>query len=257
MILDEKQLERYSRQIVLPILGINGQEKLLNSKVLVLGAGGLGSGVLMCLSGAGIGTIGIVDYDKVESSNLHRQIVHNTNDLGKSKVISAKEKISKINPDIKVFTYEAKLDKNNIKEIIKDFDVIVDGLDNFSDKFMVNDYCVRLNKKLVHGGVVGFEGQVLTVIPHKSSCLRCYFPDKEPDDLRQSCKETGVLPSCVGVISMFQANEVLKLILGIGEPLTNKVLKFNALDSKFYEFKIDNKNNDCPVCSVMKTYTLR
>jgi len=245
----DQQLERYSRQIVLSEIGVEGQEKLLSAKVLVLGAGGLGSAALLYLAASGIGTIGIVDYDSVDLSNLHRQVIHNSNDLQKLKVISAKEKINKLNPDVNVITFNEKLDKNNIERLFKDFDIIVDGLDNFRDKFLVNDYCVYLNKKLVHAGVIGFEGQLLTVIPGKSACLRCYFPDKEPDDFRQNCKEIGVLGSCVGVLSTLQATEVLKLILEIGKPLTNRVLKFNALDLSFYEFKINGKNKDCKTCT--------
>lgn len=251
MLLTNEQLERYSRQMVLSGIGGIGQEKLLQSKVLVLGAGGLGSSVLYHLAASGVGNIGIVDFDKVDLSNLHRQIIHQSSDVGKPKVISAKEKINKLNPDVKVTTYEEKLDKSNIEKIEKIFsqyEIIVDGLDNFSDKFLVNEYSILLNKKLVHAGVIGFEGQALTVIPHKSACLRCYFPTNPPEDLQQNCKEVGVLGTCVGVISTIQANEVLKLILGIGNLLTNRVLKFNALDGSFYEFKMQGKNVDCVVC---------
>lgn len=239
MDLTNEQLERYCRQIVLPDIGKTGQEKLLKSKVLVAGAGGLGSLVLTYLARSGVGTIGIVDYDKVELSNLHRQIIHNTFDIGKPKITSAKEKLNKINPDINVITFETRLNESNVEDIFKDFEIIVDGLDNFNDKFLINDYSVKLNKKLVHAGVIGFEGQVLTVIPGKSACLRSYFPRGVPNDLRQNCREAGVLGTCVGVISAIQANEVLKLILEIGNPLTDRVLKFNALDGTFYEFKIN------------------
>ena len=248
MNLSDEQLEKYCRQMILPGIGKAGQEKLLKSKVLVVGAGGLGSPVLTYLARAGVGTIGIVDYDKVDISNLHRQIIHNTSDVNKPKVISAKEKINKINPDVNVVTFEERLDKSNIEKIFKDFEIVVDGLDNFSDKFLVNDCCVSLNKKLIHAGVIGFEGQVLTVIPGKSVCLRCYFPDGVPRDLRQNCKDVGVLGTCVGVISIIQANEVLKLILEIGEPLTDRVLKFNALEGTFYEFKSNGRKKDCMVC---------
>ncbi len=249
MTLNDEQLERYSRQMVLPQVGGRGQEKLLSASVLVVGAGGLGSSLLYHLAACGIGTIGVVDYDKVDLSNLHRQIIHGTDDLNKPKVISAKEKINKLNPDVKVVTFEERLNKNNAEKILKDFDIVVDGLDNFTDKFLLNDSCVSLNKKLVHAGVVGFEGQILTIIPKKSACLRCYFPNDVPQDLRQSCKEIGVLGSCVGVISALQANEVIKLILGIGEPFVNRVLKYNGLSGQFYEFKIQGMNKDCTVCS--------
>ena len=244
-----KELERYSRQIVLSEIGLGGQQKLLKSKVLVVGAGGLGSNVLYYLAAAGVGTIGIVDFDKVDLSNLHRQIIHFTEDIGKPKVISAKEKMNKINPEVKIITFQEKLDEKNMERILHDFEIVVDGLDNFNDKFLLNDACVKLNKKFVHAGVVGFEGQVLTMIPYEFACLRCYFPDGPPEDLRQNCKEVGVLPTCVGVISTLQANEVMKLILDIGKLITNKVLKFNAVDGKFYEFKINVENKNCKVCN--------
>lgn len=258
MNLSNEQLERYCRQMILPGIGGAGQEKLLKSKVLVVGAGGLGSPVLTYLARAGVGTIGIMDFDKVDLSNLHRQIIHNTLDLDKPKVISAKEKLSKINPDVKVLTCETKLDVSNVEGIFKDFDIVVDGVDNFNDKFLINDHCVSLNKKLVHAGVIGFEGQILTVIPGRSACLRCYFPDGAPRDLRQSCKEAGVFSTCVGVISTIQANEVLKLILEIGKPLCDRVLKFNSLDGTFYEFKSKGKNKNCMVCGKKtKVHSLR
>jgi len=248
MLLTDKQLERYTRQIVLPELGEDGQAKLFLAKVLVVGAGGLSSAALMYLASSGVGEIGVVDYDTVDLTNLHRQIIYDTDDLNKSKVFSVKEKINKINPDVKVNIFEKKLNKNNIEKIFENYEIIVDGLDTFSDKFLLNDYSILLNKKLVHAGVIGFEGQVLTVIPKQSACLRCYFPETPPD-FRQSCRELGVFATCVGVISTIQANEVLKLILGIGKPLTNRILKFNALDETFYELKIQGKNESCLICS--------
>lgn len=247
--LNDKQLERYARHIVLPEIGLKGQEKLLSSSVLVLGAGGLGSSVLTYLASSGIGTIGIVDYDDVALSNLHRQTIYNTDDLNQSKVISVKEKIKKINPEIKVLTYNEKLDKVNIKKIFSKFEIIIDGLDNFSDKFLVNDFSVLLNKKLIHAGVIGYEGQVLTVFPKESACLRCFFSGDEPSDFNQSCKEVGVLAPCVGVLGTLQVIEAIKIILEIGKPLTNRVLKYNALDSIFYEFKVQGRNKNCPICS--------
>lgn len=248
MLLDEKQLERYSRHLVLPEIGIDGQNKLLSSKVLIIGAGGLGSSSLTYLASSGIGAIGIVDYDNVELSNLHRQVIYTTNDIGKSKVISAKEKIEKLNLDVQVVTYDEKLNKENIKEIFAGFEIIVDGLDNFNDKFMVNDHSVLLNKKLIHAGVIGYEGQILTVLPKQSACLRCFFPDNEPSNINQSCKDIGVLAPCVGVLGTLQAIEVIKIILGIGKLLTNRVLKYNGLDGTFYEFKTQGRDKNCPVC---------
>ena len=247
--LNNEQLERYARHIVLPEIGLRGQQKLLKSSVLVLGAGGLGSSVLTYLASSGVGTIGIVDYDDVALSNLHRQTIYNTSDLNQSKVISAKEKIEKLNPEVKVLTYNEKLDRNNIKEIVSKFEIVVDGLDNFSDKFLVNDFSILLNKKLIHAGVIGYEGQVLTIFPKESACLRCFFSGDEPSNLNQSCKEVGVLAPCVGILGTLQAIEVIKVILEIGKPLTNRVLKYNALDSIFYEFKIQGRNKNCSVCA--------
>lgn len=240
MELSNTQLERYSRQIILPEIGVEGQKKLLLAKVLVIGAGGLGSGVLYYLASSGVGKLGIVDFDKVDLSNLHRQTIHFSSDLGKLKIKSAKEKINQINPDVKVIAFEKKLNEENIKEILEDFDIIVDCLDTFKDKFLVNDYCLKLNKRLIHAGAVGYEGQLLTIIPGESISLRDLFTDGEPSDLRGTCKEVGVLPTCVGVLSTLQANEVLKIILGIGSLYTNRVLKFNALTGKFYEFEVSN-----------------
>lgn len=238
MELSNTQLERYSRQIILPEIGIEGQKKLLSAKVLVVGAGGLGSSVLYYLASSGIGKLGIVDFDKVDLSNLHRQTIHFSSDVQKLKTDSAKEKINQINPDVEVITFHSKLAKENIEEILEGFDIVVDCLDTFKDKFLVNDYCLKLDKKLIHSGAVGYEGQLLTIIPGKSISLRDLFLDGEPSDLRGTCKEVGVLPTCVGVLSTLQANEVLKIILSIGKLYTDRVLKFNALTGKFYEFEV-------------------
>jgi len=249
MVLTNEQLERYCRQIVLPQVGKIGQEKLLNAKVLVIGAGGLGSSVLYNLAACGVGTIGIIDFDNVELSNLHRQIIHTTMDIGKPKTQSAKEKINLLNLDVNVVSFEEKLTEQNVQSILKGFEIIVDGLDNFKDKFLVNKHCVLLNKKLVHAGVLGFEGQILTVLPGSSACLNCLLESSIQTDFYQTCKEIGVLGTCVNVLSTLQANEVIKLILDIGELYTNKVLKFNALSGKFYEFKIDTINKECNICN--------
>jgi len=249
MTLSDDQLERYSRQIILPEIGLEGQEKLLNAKILVLGAGGLGSSVLYYLASSGIGTIGIVDFDKVDLSNLHRQVIHFSHDIGEMKTVSAKEKIENINPDVKVIAFQEKLKIENIEEIFKDFDIVVDCLDSFKDKFLVNDYCLKLNKKLIHAGAVGFEGQIMTIIPGKSASLRDLFLEI-PSDERGSCKEIGVLPTGVGVLSTLQANEVLKLVLGIGELYIDKVLKYNALSGKFYEYEIKANRADKANCSL-------
>lgn len=236
--LSNAQLERYSRQIILPEIGVEGQKKLLLAKVLVIGAGGLGSSVLYLLAASGIGKIGIVDFDKVDLSNLHRQTIHFSSDVGKSKVDSAREKINEINPDVEVVTFDMKLTEENIEKMLEGFDVVVDCLDTFKDKFLVNDYCLKLNKKLIHAGAVGYEGQLLTIVPGKSISLRELFLDEVPSDLRATCRDVGVLPACVAVLSSLQANEVLKVILGIGKPYMDRVLKFNALTGKFYEFEV-------------------
>lgn len=238
MSLTDKQINRYSRQIILSGVGGAGQEKLLSSKVLVVGAGGLGSCLLLNLASSGIGTIGIVDYDKVEISNLHRQIIHSEEDVGKLKVDSAFEKIKKTNSDIKVITYAEKISTDNIEKIFNEYEIIVDGLDNFKDKFLLNDYAVKMKKILIHAGVVGYEGQIMSIIPGNSANLRSIFPDGINDNLNQSCKDVGVLSTCVSVISSIQANEVLKIVLKVGKPLADRVLKFNALESKFYEMEL-------------------
>ena len=248
MELSNEQLERYSRQIVLKEVGLDGQKKLLKSSVLIVGVGGLGALALAYLSAAGVGTVGIIDYDNVETSNLHRQIIYETNDIGKKKAIVAEEKINKINPNTKVISFSEKLCKENIEDIFKNFEIVLDGLDNFPDKFLVNDYCLKLNKKLVHAGVTGFEGQILTIIPGKSSCLRCYFPYNEPTNQGDNCKDIGVLGPVVGVISSLQCLEVIKLILGIGDLFTDKVLKYDGLKGKFYEFEVKSKNSECQIC---------
>lgn len=243
MEISSTQLERYSRQIVLPEIGLEGQKKLLLARVLVVGIGGLGSSVLYYLASSGVGNLGIIDFDKVDLSNLHRQVIHSSKDIGKSKVTSAKEKINQINPDVNITTFEKKLNEENVEQILKDFDIVVDCLDTFKDKFLINDYCLKLNKKLIHAGSVGYEGQLLTIIPGKSISLRDLFADGVPSDSRGGCREVGVLPTCVGVLSTLQANEVLKIILGIGKLYTNRILKFNALTGKFYEFEVEQSHN--------------
>lgn len=247
MSLRDDQIERYSRQILLPNVGGKGQEKLLNAKVLIIGAGGLGSPCALYLASAGIGKIGIVDSDKVELNNLQRQILHSTQTVGRQKVESAKERLSAVNPDVEVITYNLRLTSENIMEIIKDYDIIVDGSDNFPTRYLVNDACVLSSKPLSHGGIFRFDGQAITIIPHQSACYRCLFPQPPPPGLVPSCQEAGILGAVAGVVGTIQANEVLKYILGIGDLLTNKLLVFNALDSYFRQVKVP-KDPKCPVC---------
>lgn len=247
MTLNEEQIERYSRQILLPQIGGKGQEKLLAAKVLIIGAGGLGSPVAAYLAGAGVGTLGIVDSDAVELNNLHRQIIYTTEDVGKRKVLVAQERLQKTNPDVKVVPYDLRLTSGNIMEIIKDYDVVVDGSDNFPTRYLVNDACVLAKKTLVHGAFFRFEGQAMVIKPGEGPCYRCLFSEPPPPGAVPSCQEAGVLGALAGVIGLIQATETLKLILGIGEPLIGKLIVFNALEMGFRKVKVP-KDDNCPIC---------
>jgi len=238
----------------LPNVGGKGQEKLLNAKVLIIGAGGLGSPAALYLASAGVGRIGIVDSDKVELNNLQRQILHSTKDVGRAKVESARDRINAINEDVKVITYHLRLTSENILEIIKDYDIVVDGSDNFPTRYLVNDACVLSKKPLSHGGIFRFDGQAITIIPGESACYRCLFPEPPPPGLVPSCQEAGILGVVAGIIGTIQANEVLKYILGIGNLLTGKLLVFNALDSSFRQVRVP-KDPKCPVCGKNPTVT--
>ncbi len=252
--LREDQIERYSRQIILPNVGGKGQEKLLAARVLIIGAGGLGSPAALYLASAGIGKIGIVDSDKVELNNLQRQILHTSKDVGKPKVASAKDTLKAINPDVEVIPYKLRLSSKNIMDIIKNYDIIVDGSDNFPTRYLVNDACVISRKPLSHGGIFRFDGQAITILPGESACYRCLFPEPPPPGLVPSCQEAGILGAVAGVIGTIQANEVLKYILGIVNLLTGKLLVFNALDSSFRQVKVP-RDPKCPVCGDTPTIT--
>ncbi len=254
MKLREDQIERYSRQIILPSVGGKGQEKLLNAKVLIIGAGGLGSPSALYLASAGIGKIGIVDSDKVELNNLQRQILHSTDNVGTPKVESAKKRLNSTNPDVDVTVYNIRLTSENIIDVIKDYDIIVDGSDNFPTRYLVNDACVLSKKPFSHGGIFRFDGQAITILPGESACYRCLFPEPPPPGLVPSCQEAGILGAVAGIIGTIQANEVLKYILGIGNLLTGKLLVFNALDSSFRQVKVP-KDPKCPVCGEKPTVT--
>lgn len=254
MKLREDQVERYSRQIILPDVGGKGQEKLLEAKVLIIGAGGLGSPAAMYLASAGIGTIGIVDSDKVELNNLQRQIIHSVKDVGRLKVDSAKDRINTINDDVKVIVHSLRISSENIMDIIKDYDIVVDGSDNFPTRYLVNDACVLSNKPLSHGGIFRFDGQAITIIPGKSACYRCLFNEPPPPGLVPSCQEAGILGAVAGIIGVIQANEVLKFVLDIGELLTGRLLVFNALDSSFRKVRVP-KNRECSICGENPTVT--
>jgi len=246
--LDAPRRARYSRHLLIPEVGEEGQLKLLDSKVLLIGAGGLGSPASLYLAAAGVGRIGIVDADVVDESNLQRQIVHSTESLGEPKVESAKRTIEALNPDVEVVAYKERLTSENIERILADgWDVIVDGADNFPTRYLVNDASVWHNIPVVHGSIYRFEGQVTVFKPHEGPCYRCLFPTPPPPELAPSCAEGGVLGVLPGVIGSLQASEALKLALGIGEPLVGRLLLFDALAATFDEVKL-RRDPDCPVC---------
>ncbi|HLG22878.1 MAG TPA: molybdopterin-synthase adenylyltransferase MoeB [Candidatus Manganitrophaceae bacterium] len=247
MAFTEEQLVRYSRHIILTEVGGKGQKKISQAKVLIVGAGGLGSPVALYLAAAGVGTIGIIDADVVDLSNLHRQVVHHTPDLGRAKVLSAQEKMVALNPDVKVIPYHRNLDAENALEIFKEYEYIIDGVDNFPAKFLINDAAFFAQKPLIHGGILRFEGQLLTILPGVSACYRCVFHGPPPAGLVPSCQEAGVIGTLAGLIGTLQGTETLKLILGIGKPLTNRILTYDALRTQFRQISIQ-KNPNCPLC---------
>jgi molybdopterin/thiamine biosynthesis adenylyltransferase/rhodanese-related sulfurtransferase len=253
--LEAPQRARYSRHLLIPEVGEQGQLKLLDSKVLLIGAGGLGSPASLYLAAAGVGRIGIVDADVVDESNLQRQIVHSTESLGEPKVESAKRSIEALNPDVEVVAYKERLTSENIERILADgWDVIVDGADNFPTRYLVNDASVWHDIPVVHGSIYRFEGQVTVFKPHQGPCYRCLFPTPPPPELAPSCAEGGVLGVLPGVIGSLQASEALKLALGIGEPLIGRLLLFDALAATFDEVKL-RRDPDCPVCGEHPTIT--
>ncbi len=253
--LDGPQRARYSRHLLIPEVGEEGQLKLLDSKVLLVGAGGLGSPASLYLAAAGVGRIGIVDADVVDESNLQRQIVHSTESLGEPKVESARRAIEALNPDVEVVSYKERLTSENIERILADgWDVIVDGADNFPTRYLVNDASVWHDIPVVHGSIYRFEGQVTVFKPHEGPCYRCLFPTPPPPELAPSCAEGGVLGVLPGVIGSLQASEALKLALGIGEPLIGRLLLFDALAATFDEVKL-RRDPDCPVCGEQPTIT--
>ena len=243
--LNKKIIERFSRQIVLKDIGILGQKKILSSKVLIVGAGGLGSPVAEFLSRAGVGSIGVVDDDKVSLSNLHRQSLYNTSDIGKFKVKIAKDKIKKINPNTKVTIYKIRLNNNNFKKIINDYDYIVDGSDNFTTKFLLNDYCLKFKKVLVTGAISKFDGHVFTFNfkNKKAPCLRCFFQESKISDDLLNCESEGILGTVAGIVGTIQANEVLKKILNIGTGLDGYIFILDLLHLRFRKVKLNKRKN--------------
>ena len=248
MKLSEEQIHRYSRQIILPGVGGKGQRKLAEAKVFIMGAGGLGSPAALYLAAAGVGTIGLADSDRVELSNLQRQILHRTCDVGFPKVESGKKTLESLNPEVIVKIYPERVTSANAREMIKDYDLVLDGSDNFPTRFLVNDACYFEKKTLISGAILRFEGQLSTFKPHANGpCYRCLVPEPPPPGHVPSCQEAGVLGAVAGIIGLFQANEALKEILGIGQSMTGRFLLFNALNLSFDEMKIQ-KNPRCPLC---------
>ena len=243
----EEQITRYSRHILLPEVGGKGQKKLAQAKIFVVGAGGLGSPVALYLAAAGIGTIGLIDSDIVDISNLQRQVLHHTPDVGRSKVQSAKDKIRALNPDVNVEIYETRFGQENAIDLIKPYDIVIDGVDNFPAKFLINDACYFSKKPLIHGGILRFEGRVFSIIPGKSACYRCIFKQPPPAGLVPSCQEAGIIGAVAGIIGTIQATEAIKIVLGIGQPLTNRILDFNAQKTTFREIKT-KRNPKCILC---------
>jgi molybdopterin/thiamine biosynthesis adenylyltransferase/rhodanese-related sulfurtransferase len=246
--LTAEQRERYSRHLLLPEVGMDGQQKLLDAKVLLLGAGGLGSPAALYLAAAGVGTLGIVDNDEVDLSNLQRQVIHSSERIGVPKVDSAEQTINALNPDVKVEKYPVRLGADNIVEIISGYDIVVDGLDNFPTRYLLNDASVRLGIPVVSAAILGFEGQLSVFKPYDGPCYRCLFPVPPPAELAPSCGANGVLGVLPGTMGLLQATEVIKLILGEGDPLIGRLLMYDALAATATEVKV-RRDPDCPICS--------
>lgn len=243
----DEQITRYSRHILLPEVGGKGQKKIAKARILIVGAGGLGSPAALYLAAAGVGTLGLIDSDAVDLSNLQRQVIHHTPDVGQPKVVSAREKIQALNPDVNVVIYEDRFVARNALHLVREYDIVIDGVDNFPAKFLINDACFFADKPLVHGGILRFDGRVTTIIPKKSACYRCVFKHPPPPGLVASCQEAGVIGALAGVIGTIQATEALKLVLGIGRPLTDRMLDYDARRTTFREIRI-RRNPNCPLC---------
>src|SRR3954451_8050225 len=246
--LDADQKSRYSRHVLLPEIGMEGPLKLLDAKVLLLGAGGLGSPTALYLAAAGVGTIGLVDDDVVDVSNLQRQVIHTTASVGTPKVDSAERAINDLNPDVTVRKHQVRLDASNIVDIIKDYDIVVDGVDNFPTRYLLNDASVRLKIPVVSAAILGFEGQLSVFAPYDGPCYRCLFRQPPPAELAPSCGANGVLGVLPGTMGLLQATEVIKLVVGIGDPLVGRLLIYDALAATTTELKV-RRDPDCPICS--------
>lgn len=252
--LSAEEIQRYSRHLILPEVAMSGQKKLKAASVLLIGTGGLGSPLAMYLAAAGVGRLGLVDFDVVDSSNLQRQVIHSTQNVGKSKLASAKNFIAGINPNVHVETYETRFSSENALEIARDYDLVIDGTDNFPTRYLVNDVCVLQKKPNVYGSIFRFEGQASVFWAEQGPCYRCLYPEPPPPGLVPSCAEGGVLGVLPGIIGTIQANEAIKLILGAGEPLIGRLLLFDALTMRFREMKL-RKDPSCPICGPHPTIT--
>jgi len=252
--LTREQILRYSRHLIMPEVGIEGQQKLQDAAILLIGAGGLGSPLGLYLAAAGIGRLGIVDFDTVDFTNLQRQIIHRTEDVGRLKVESAKERINAINPDVEVATFNVKISRENILDLIDPYDVVIDGTDNFPTRYLVNDACVFKKKPNIYGSIFRFDGQATVFAPFTGPCYRCLYPEPPPPGMVPSCAEGGVLGVLPGIIGVIQATEAVKLIIGQGEPLIGRLLLYNALKMEFRELTI-KRNPQCPVCGDRPTIT--
>jgi sulfur-carrier protein adenylyltransferase/sulfurtransferase len=246
--LTAEQRERYSRHLLLPEVGLEGQQKLLDAKVLLLGAGGLGSPAALYLAAAGVGTLGIVDNDEVDLSNLQRQVIHSSERIGVPKVDSAEQTVKALNPDVEVIKHPVRLDASNIMDILPDYEIVVDGLDNFPTRYLLNDASVRLRIPVVSAAILGFEGQLSVFKPYEGPCYRCLFPVPPPAELAPSCGANGVLGVLPGTMGLLQATEVVKLILGQGDPLIGRLLMYDALAARVTEVKV-RRDPECPICS--------
>jgi adenylyltransferase/sulfurtransferase len=253
-VLTSEEQKRYSRHLILPEVGEAGQLKLKQARVLLVGTGGLGAPMGLYLAAAGVGTIGLVDFDVVDLSNLQRQVIHGTSDVGRKKIESAEASIKEINPNINIVRHEVALSSENALDIVKDYDLVADGTDNFPTRYLVNDACVLLNKPNVYGSIFRFEGQSSVFATEQGPCYRCLYPEPPPPGLVPSCAEGGVLGILPGVVGLIQATEVVKLILGVGDPLIGRLLLYDALGMSFRELKL-RKNPECPVCGPNRTIT--
>jgi molybdopterin/thiamine biosynthesis adenylyltransferase/rhodanese-related sulfurtransferase len=245
--LTQEQKERYSRHVLVPEIGLEGQLKLLDAKVLLLGTGGLGSPTALYLAAAGVGTLGLIDDDVVDSSNLQRQVIHNTERIGMAKTESARRAIEALNPDVKVVEHNLRMDAANVIELLSQYDVVVDGADNFPTRYLLNDASVRLRKPVVSASILSFDGQISTFVPFEGPCYRCLYPTPPPAELAPSCGAAGVLGVLPGIMGMLQALEVVKLVIGQGTPLIGRLLLFEALGTEFTELKV-RRDPDCPIC---------